>query len=100
MAQGELRLTPEGWIADSPMGVVQVEFTGTNAHGVLDHVVQLPSGEQVYNPMRVLPAGVGEPRCEVVFTVRQRPGMSNEEFEADVAAVQADLERLRELLER
>jgi hypothetical protein len=50
--------------------------------------------------MRVLPAGVGEPRCEVVFTVRQRPGMSNEEFEADVAAVQADLERLRELLER
>lgn len=99
MAQGELRLTAEGWIADSPMGIVRVTFTPTNAHGVLDHVVELPSGEQVYNPLRVLPGGVDEPRCEVVFTVRQRVGMSDGQFEADVAAVQADLERLRSLLE-
>ncbi|OKH64102.1 polyketide cyclase [Mycobacterium sp. SWH-M5] len=100
LAQGELRLTPEGWIADSPMGVVRVSFTPTNAHGVLDHVVELPSGEQVYNPMRVLPVALDEPRCEVVFTVRQRAGMSDDQFDADVAAVQADLERLRTLLER
>ncbi|AKS34430.1 SRPBCC family protein [Mycolicibacterium goodii] len=100
LAQGELRLTPEGWIADSPMGVVRVSFTPTNTHGVLDHVVELPSGERVYNPMRVVPAGIDEPRCEVVFTVRRRPGMSDEQFDADVAAVQADLERLRALLEQ
>jgi len=99
LAEGGLRLTSRGWVADSPMGEVSVEFTPTNALGVLDHVVRLPSGEAVYNPMRVVPAGVEEKPCEVVFTVRQRPGMTDEQFEADVAAVAADLETLRGLLE-
>lgn len=89
-----------GWIADSPMGIVRVSFTPANTHGVLDHVVELPSGERVYNPLRVVPAGENESRCEVVFTVRQRAGMTDEQFDADVAAVEADLERLRALLER
>jgi Fe-S cluster assembly iron-binding protein IscA len=66
---------------------------------VLDHVVRLPSGESVYNPLRVIPAGEGQHRCEVVFTVRRRPGMTDEEFESDVATVAADLDRLRELAE-
>ncbi|CKH85259.1 Polyketide cyclase / dehydrase and lipid transport [Mycolicibacterium smegmatis] len=100
LAQGGLRLTAEGWIADSPMGIVRVSFTPANTHGVLDHVVELPSGERVYNPLRVVPAGENESRCEVVFTVRQRAGMTDEQFDADVAAVEADLERLRALLER
>ena len=99
LAEGGLRLTPRGWVADSPMGEVTVEFTATNALGVLDHVVHLPSGEAVYNPMRVVPVGVDAASCEVVFTVRQRPGMADAEFEADVAAVAADLETLRRLLE-
>ncbi|OLP03189.1 polyketide cyclase [Mycolicibacterium porcinum] len=99
LAEGGLRLTERGWVADSPMGEVTVEFTATNALGVLDHVVRLPSGEAVYNPMRVLPAGLDATACEVVFTVRQRPGMTDEQFEADVAAVAADLETLRRLLE-
>lgn len=99
LAQGGLRLTSRGWSADSPMGEVTVEFTGPNTLGVLDHVVRLPSGEAVYNPMRVVPAGVDARSCEVVFTVRQRPGMTDEQFEADVAAVAADLETLRDLLE-
>src|SRR5690349_9549416 len=83
LATGGLRLTGEGWVADSPMGQVTVEFAPVNEFGVLDHVVRLPSGEAVYNPLRVVPAGVGQPRCEVVFTVRSRPGMSAEDFEAD-----------------
>ncbi|PEG59598.1 SRPBCC family protein [Mycolicibacterium boenickei] len=99
LAEGGLRLTGRGWVADSPMGEVTVEFTATNALGVLDHVVRLPSGEAVYNPMRVVPAGPDVPSCEVVFTVRQRPGMTDDQFEADVAAVAADLETLRRLLE-
>lgn len=99
LAQGGLRLTSHGWVADSPMGEVTVEFTPTNTLGVLDHVVRLPSGEAVYNPMRVVPAGVDAAECEVVFTVRKRPGVTEEEFEADVAAVAADLETLRRLLE-
>jgi hypothetical protein len=35
----------------------------------------------------------------VVFTVRRRPGVTDAEFEADAAAVAADLETLKRLLE-
>ena len=73
LAEGGLRQTADGWVADSPMGQVTVEFAPPNEFGVLDHVVRLPSGEAVYNPLRVIPGGVGEPRCEVLFTVRRRP---------------------------
>jgi len=100
LAQGALRQTADGWVADSPMGEVVIEFAPANEFGVLDHVVRMPSGEAVYNPMRVLPAGENEPRCEVVFTVRQRAGMTAEEFDSDAATVAADLDRLRQLAER
>jgi hypothetical protein len=99
LAEGGLRQTVGGWVADSPMGEVTVEFAPRNEFGVLDHVVHLPSGEAVYNPMRVQPGGVGEPLCEVVFTVRRRPGMTDEEFDADSEAVAADLMTLKGLLE-
>jgi hypothetical protein len=99
LAAGGLRQTADGWVADSPMGEVTVEFAPPNEFGVLDHVVRLASGEMVYNPLRVIPGGVGEPRCEVLFTVRRRPGMTDEEFNADEAAVAADLDALRRLLE-
>jgi len=86
-------------LADPALGEADVEFAARNEFGVLDHVVRLPSGEAVYNPMRVIPAGLGVPRCEVVFTLRRGPGVTNEEFEADAAAVAADLETLRDLIE-
>jgi hypothetical protein len=85
------------WVTDSPMGRITIDFAPPNGYGVLDHDVTMPSGERVYNPMRVIADGDG---CEVVFTVRQRPGMSDTEFAADTAAVRADLEALRDLLER
>jgi len=99
LAEGGLRQTADGWVADSPMGEVIVEFAPANEFGVLDHVVRMPSGESVYNPLRVIPAGEGHPGCEAVFTVRRRAGMSDEEFESDVATVAADLNRLRRLAE-
>ena len=99
LAKGGLRQTADGWVADSPMGQVTVEFSPPNGFGVLDHVVRLPSGEAVYNPLRVIPGGVGEARCEVLFTVRRRDGMTEADFDADVGAVAADLEALRRLLE-
>jgi hypothetical protein len=99
LAEGGLRQTADGWVADSPMGHVTVEFAPPNQFGVLDHVVRLPSGEAVYNPLRVIRGGVGEARCEVVFTVRRRAGMTDAEFAADAAAVAADLDTLRQLLE-
>ena len=104
LAEGGLRQAAEGWVADSPMGQVTVEFAPPNTFGVLDHVVRLPSGEAVYNPMRVVPGGVSEegyePHCEVIFTVRRRPGMTDADFDADADAVAKDLATLRSLVER
>lgn len=84
------------WVADSPMGRVVVEPAPPNPFGVLDHVVVLPGGERVLNPLRVLPLGEG---CEVVFTLRRRPGTSEADLQRDADAVRADLRTLARLLE-
>jgi hypothetical protein len=42
----------------------------------------------------------GDRGSEVVFTLRWRPGMSDEAFKADADAVAADLTRLKQVLER
>jgi hypothetical protein len=84
------------WFVDTSMGRVGLAFAERNTFGVLDHEVTLPSGEVVYNPMRVFPHGGG---CEIVFTVRRRPGMSDGEFAEDAAAVAADLARLKRIVE-
>ena len=97
LAQSSMERVGDQWFAQSPMGRVRVDFTGTNELGVLDHTVILPGGEQVLNPMRVIPDGTS---CEVVFTVRQRPGMSEQQFDDDSNAVAADLDTLRALMER
>ena len=72
------------WIARSPMATVKVEFTPQNGFGILDHNVVLPSGESVYNPMRVFPNDNGS---ELIFTVYQKPGVSEEIFARDGEAV-------------
>jgi hypothetical protein len=80
------------------MGEITIEFTPENGFGILDHTVILPSGERVLNPMRVIP--VGATSSEVVFSLRRRPGMSDEEFRNDATAVAADLAALKRILER
>lgn len=84
------------WVAESPLGRVSVRFADANPFGVLDHVVTLPDGTDVLNPMRVMPAEGG---AEVVFTLRRGRGDDRAAFERDAATVRRDLERLRELLE-
>ena len=85
------------WIAESPMGRVKVKFAPNNEFGVFDHYVTLPSGETVYNPMRIFPNDDGS---EVIFTLYQRPNVTNEEFGEDAAAVTRDLQTLKTLLEK
>lgn len=82
-------------IAESPMGTVRFTFVAENDLGVLDHDVELPDGTVVHNPLRVLAHPEG---AEVVFTLRQLT-MTDEEFARDAAMVEADLERLRSLLQ-
>jgi hypothetical protein len=96
LAGSRLERGGEQWFTESPMGRVGITFTPRNDFGVLDHDVTLPSGETVYNPVRVIRDGGG---CEVVFTLRQRPGMTDRDFERDAEAVTADLAALKSLVE-
>lgn len=82
-------------VVDSPMGTVTVRFAPPNEYGVIDHDVTLPSGTTVTNPVRVLAHPDG---AEIVFTIRQLD-LTDDEFDRDTAAVERDLERLKELLE-
>jgi hypothetical protein len=86
----------EEWFVESPMGRVGFTFVERNVYGILDHEVRLPSGETFSNPMRVIRDGDS---CEVVFTLRRLPEMTDEEFARDAEAVAADLARLKRLLE-
>jgi hypothetical protein len=84
------------WFVDTPAGPAGFAFVERNEFGVLDHEVTLPSGDVIYNPMRVVPNGDG---CEVVFSLRRLPDMSREDFDRDAGLVQADLTRLKRVLD-
>jgi hypothetical protein len=84
------------WFIQTGSGRVGFAFAERNKFGVLDHDVTLPSGDVIHNPMRVIPDGSG---CEVVFTLRRLPEMSDEDFTRDAVLVQADLTRLKRVLE-
>jgi hypothetical protein len=87
----------EEWIAEDPDGrPIRIRFTRPNEFGVLDHVVFAAGGE-THNAMRVVANGTG---AETMFTLLRTPGMADEAFAADAAAVERDLITLKALLER
>ncbi|HET7768142.1 MAG TPA: SRPBCC family protein [Chloroflexota bacterium] len=86
----------DAWVAQMEVGQVTVRFVERNELGVLDHIVTLPDGQEVYNPMRVMPNGTGS---EVSFTLFRLPGVTDAQLEADEAQVRRDLETLKGLLE-
>jgi len=88
------------WFVQTAEGRAEVAFAPRNDFGVLDHRVTLASGEVVYVPLRVISDGTDGASSEVVFALRRQPGMSDEDFARDEAAVAADLARLKEVLER
>jgi hypothetical protein len=96
LAGSKVERDGQRWFTDSPMGRVTFTFAPRNGFGVLDHDVTLPSGQVVHNPLRVISDG---DQCEVVFTLRQRPDMSDEEFERDADAVADDLATLKSVVE-
>ena len=93
---GSIELVGGEWIAESPMGRITIEMAEPNNFGVIDHWVTLPSGERVYNPMRVVAHGEG---CEVVFHLRRQPGTTDDAFEADAILISSDLATLKAILE-
>jgi len=97
LVSGAVRRAGDDWIAESPMGTIRIRFADRNPHGVLDHRVTTADGIAQLNPMRVVPNGEG---AELTFTLFQAPGVTEEAFAADAAQVEADLRRLKELLEK
>ena len=94
---GSIRHEDGRWLADSPMGQVEVRMTPPNEHGVLDHEVLLPDGTVSFNPLRVVPNQEGS---EVIFTLYRRDGMTDAEVDADADAILRDLTTLKGGLER
>jgi hypothetical protein len=91
------QVTREGdtLLVSGPMGEIRVVFAERNPYGVLDHDVTTPDGTTTSNPLRVVAHPEG---AEVVFSVRQL-ALTDDELERDADLVQADLDRLRDLLE-
>ena len=79
------------------LGTIKIKFAERNRFGILDHDVTLPSGETFYNPMRLFP---NKDRSELIFTLYQRPGMSDKDFKNDEEQIKGDLERLKGLVEK
>lgn len=93
---GSMKKAEDGWLVDSPAGQIKIEFAPDNEFGVLDHEATLPTGEVVYNPMRVYPNNRGS---EVVFTLYRLPDVSDEDLERDANMIRTDLETLKDVLE-
>lgn len=89
-------ITGNDWLVNTPMGPMTVRFSPRNDYGVVDHWVIPAEGAPMYNPMRVIDLGQA---CDVVFTLVQRPGMTDVEFDRDADWVRKDLRALREILE-
>lgn len=96
LAQSQVELAGDAWVASAPFGKVKIRFALCRRCGVLDHDVELESGVVVHNPMRVVPRSGGS---EFIFTLFRQPGMSDEEFQRDAAAVRSDLATLKSVLE-
>ncbi|MDY0395627.1 hypothetical protein RWE15_15855 [Virgibacillus halophilus] len=73
-----------------------IRFVERNKLGVLDHYVTISTGQEILNPMRVIPNGSGS---EVMFTLFQSTEISDEKFAEDAKLVESDLKTLKDKLE-
>ena len=91
-----VRKSGDEWQMETPTGWVGIRFVAVNDYGVLNHVVTLPDGQSILNPVRVVANDIGS---EVMFTLFQLPSMSDEQFSKDAGMVEADLQTLKAVLE-
>jgi len=84
------------WTIMTQQGKEGIKIAEKNTLGVLDHYITTASGKKVYVPVRVVPNG---DHSEVLFTVFQRPEMSDKNFTKDIKLVKKDLMVLKGLLE-
>lgn len=91
---------PDGaeWIFTTTHSEARARFAPRNHFGVVDHYVTPPQGPVVYVPLRVVANGPSH--SEVMFTVFRQPGMSDADYDADLALVRQDLAGLQRVLEK
>ncbi len=91
-----VRRSEDNWIIETTGGPASIHFVNRNDLGVLDHVVTTAAGEDVSVPMRVVANGSGS---EVLLTVFQLSGMTDNQLDEDAATVMRDLQTLKQVLE-
>lgn len=97
LAQASLHESPQGWKAQGPDGPVTITFSGHNSFGVMDHWVDQGDSNVIFIPLRIIANGDGS---EVMLTLFQQPGMTDEMFLRDQQWVERDLRALKALAER
>lgn len=85
-----------GWVVQTPKGPAGIRFVEPNPFGIADHYVSPSPGVEIYVPVRVVPNGPGS---EVLFTLFQRPEMTDEQYAQDMQLVEQDLAALKRVLE-
>lgn len=88
--------TENVWLAETDLGNIKIQFVPKNEFGIIDHLVTLPDGSTVNNPMRVIENGKGS---ELVFTLFWMPNRTEEEFNQDAKMVEKDLTKIKTVLE-
>ncbi len=96
LALADIEQEGDHWVADSPMGRIQIRMAPENDFGVLDHEVTTPDGTTTHNAFRVTPVDGG---CVLTFVVLRAAGASDAAFEQDAAHVLRDLQALGALME-
>jgi len=84
------------WVVETADGTVGIAFAPANRLGVVDHRVTGDEGLDDLNPMRVIANGDGS---EVLFTLFQPSGTSDDQFDRDLRIVESDLQTLKRVLE-
>ena len=84
------------WVIETAQGPVKVRFAAPNDLGVLDHYLTSSSGSEIFVPVRVVSNGQGS---ELIFTLFQQPGMSDDSYAKDAELVRRDLNTLKRVLE-
>jgi uncharacterized membrane protein len=93
------KIEPDGsaWRATTPLGTLRLQFEPRNTYRILDHTVTTADGSRVHIPMRVVPNGADG--SEVMLPVFREPGMTDEQYVADLALARSDLACLKRVLE-
>lgn len=89
-------LSGNDWATEAATGRIIYRYADRNPYFVLDHAVFAEGTEPFTTPMRIVSIGEGS---EVLYTLIQRPGMTDAELASEREWVKADFLTLKTLME-